>query len=331
MTENGTSKRVALILGAVLLFASAACTEPPSVRAASADTSSRSAGPDDRGTAPAPTESDLYLIDPQTGAAELLLRAPGAQTNAELSPDGERVVYESWLDETSQIFVLEPNGTTQQLTRGKRGAHDPTWSPDGSQIAFASKPGKGSDADIFVMDSDGSHIRRLVGTPRNDGHPDWSPKGARIAFDSRHHVRRWGSQGALIWVASVRTRTLTRLQVPFHAVDPAWSPDGRWIAYSRFVRSTINGETTRPIYAGVWLMRPDGTHTRRIGKPTDSVFSENPSWSPNGSRIVFQYWPGPLRAINVRTERLRTFPDIVNDEQPSWSPTGIIVSLSPNS
>ena len=329
MTENRSSKLVALVLGTVLLITTAACTEPPSVPAASPDTAEATTSPEELGTEPAPTEPDLYIIDPRTGAAEALLRAPGVQTNAEFSPDGKRVVYESESGGTSQIFVLKANETTQQLTRGKPGAHDPTWSPDGSQIAFTSKPRKGADADIFVMDADGSHILRLVGTARNDGHPDWSPDGSRIAFHTRHRDPANGLPTGLIWLVSVRTRaltSLTRSDGPYAAVDPAWSPDGRWVAYSMFERSTINGRILR---SEPWLMRSNGTHKRRIGGHAEAnEFSENPTWSPDGRWIVFQNHPEPLQVINVKKERLRTLPDIVDDEQPSWSPRGILVTLS---
>lgn len=141
MARLGSSRHPAVILGAVLLIASAACTEPRSELAALADTPDATRPGVE--TAPAPPESDLYLIDPRTGAAEVLLRAPGAQTNAELSPDGERVVYESWLDDTAQIFVLDRDGTAQQLTDVSGGGYDPTWSPTGARSR--SHPAHGRD------------------------------------------------------------------------------------------------------------------------------------------------------------------------------------------
>ena len=132
----------------------------------------------------------LFVVDPNSGQATSLLSEQGSRSNAEVSPDGRRLVYENREPAVpSQIFVLEPDGTTRQLTNMKREASDPTWSPDGSQIAFVGfrrRDGdRRPDSDIFVMNADGSHIRRLAGTPRPDGHPDWSPDGSRIAFHSR--------------------------------------------------------------------------------------------------------------------------------------------------
>ena len=79
------------------------------------------------------TWNDLYEVDPSSGAATLLLSGQGNQTEPERSPDGSRVVYQSQIriDEVFQIFMLEADGTTHQLTDLPAGASEPTWSPDG--------------------------------------------------------------------------------------------------------------------------------------------------------------------------------------------------------
>lgn len=288
---------------------------------------------------------DLYLVDPTAGTVTLLLAGRGSQSNAEVSPDGSKVVYESRAPgDPSQIFVLEADGTKRRLTHMKRGASDPTWSPGGTQIAFAGirrRDGdRRPDADIFVMNVDGSHIRRLAGTPQPDGHPDWSPDGSRIAFHSRQSGEGLPRAGGQIWLVSVGTRAVSRLPgggFPFGTVDPTWSPDGRWIAFSG-VTATING---RLLSTSLWVMRPKGTHKSRIRESAIYRVIENPSWSPDGRSIVFEEnrppsvgvrWEGSVGSvgiIDVRTERLRW---IVKDEpsdQPSWGPDGILVSLSP--
>ena len=238
---------------------------------------------------------DLYVVDPTTGATEPILVRPGHQGAPERSPDGTRLVYQSTVPGGAmQIFVLEEDGTELQLTDLPGGAEEPTWSPDGSQIAFASRHEKArGDTDIFVMDADGSHIQRLVGTARNDGHPDWSPDGSRIVFHSRYQVWDGILPRGEIWVVSVHDGELTRLDLdtPFwggywDAADPAWSPDGRRIAYSRLPGSTINNKSPD---VPLWVMRSDGTDERSLHrwKRRWGFCQLEASWSPDGSSIAF--------------------------------------------
>ncbi len=287
---------------------------------------------------------DLYVVDPKSREATPLLSEQGSQSNAEVSPDGRQIVYENRAPGTSsQISLLEPDGTTRQLTNMKRGASDPTWSPDGSQIAFAGfrrRDGdRRPDSDIFVMNADGSHIRRLAGTPRPDGHPDWSPDGSQIVFHSRESGEGLPRAGGLLWLVSAGTRTLTRLLgsgSPFGAADPTWSPDGRWIAFSG-VEATINGGL---LSTSLWLMRSNGTHKSRIRKSAIYRVIENPSWSPDGRSIVFEEndrpaggvrWEGTVGDVgilDVHGERLRWIVRDAPSDQPSWGPDGIVVGLS---
>ncbi len=107
-------------------------------------------------TPPHPSEEVLpggtiSLVDPATGGQTVVLAERARVANAEVSPDGDRVVYEHRdRDGRWQIFVLSPHGP-RRLTDMPIGAYDPTWSPDGDEIAFAASPGRGARTDIFVM------------------------------------------------------------------------------------------------------------------------------------------------------------------------------------
>ncbi len=125
----------------VFLLLVGACTGDPAPPLTTHET-----GPwDDPQVIPSPeasegvgTGSDLYVVDPTTGAIEPILVRAGQQGAAERSPDGARLVYQSVVPGgATQIFVLEEDGTELQLTDLLGGAEEPTWSPDGSQIAFA--------------------------------------------------------------------------------------------------------------------------------------------------------------------------------------------------
>jgi Tol biopolymer transport system component len=276
---------------------------------------------------------DIYVVDPRAGVATMLLSAPGSQANAELSPDGRLVVYESRAPGVPpQIFVLEADGTKRKLTDMKRGASDPTWSPGGTQIAFSGtrRGGGGSrfDSDIFVMNADGSRIRRLAGTPKHDGHPDWSPDGSRIAFHSGYKPRSNGvnppPRGTIV-VASLVDGTFARLTASYGGGQPAWSPDGRWIAYSRFSPGSSSG-SGEWAYADLWIMRSDGSEKQHIGDRQHHAFWHDPSWSPNGRSIVLVAG-GSVGFVDVESERLRVLIDAL-DAEPSWGPDGIVMSLS---
>ena len=300
-------------------------------------------------TTPAPNtpDFDLYVVDPDTGSADPFLSSSGSQTNAEVSPDGKRVVYEGHVPGVSpQIFVLEPDGSTRQLTRMKGGASDPAWSPDGTEIAFAGTRRQDGDrhpdADIFVAETQSGRIRRLTGTSRDDGHPNWSPDGSRIVFHSRY-LNEDGLPAGWIWVASVSTRALTRLIGSRWSAftDPAWSPDGRWIAYGA-TGVTVNG---RPMTTWLQLMRPNGSYGGVVRESGSFGIVENPSWSPDGRSIVFEEnhpaagmravgmrWEGAVGNIGIADvdgEELRWIAKGATSDQPSWGQGGILVSLAP--
>jgi Tol biopolymer transport system component len=224
-------------------------------------------------------EPGLYRVDPATGDAELLLSAAREPREPERSPEGSALAYQSTgRGGIPQIFVLE-DGETRQLTHLPGGAAEPTWSPDGSLIAFAGAMNVDDDTDIFVMETDGHDIRLLARTNRYDRRPDWSPDGSRIVFDT------YGE----IWMASVADGQVAQVPVVTPQGWPAapiWSPNGRWIALTSYDAHTINGivHITR-----LWVVRPDGSDRRPLEdrKPDFYDWQLEPSWSPDGRSIAF--------------------------------------------
>ena len=250
--------------------------------------------------------------------------------------------------------MLLTDGRSVQITDIEGGAYDPTWSPDGEQIAFSARgPGEPGTDDIFVMNADGTRARRLAGTSEQDSAPDWSPGGAQIVFESGVNVGN--GRRTDLWLADVADGNLTQLRSS--AGEPAWSPDGRWIAFTTIAGGTLDG---RFAFAEVHLVRPDGTSERRpLHYPAHlgeyNHFFLTPSWSSDSGSIVVEdrapasrsYWDGrSLRVIDVTTGRLRTILDIgevpsetkLHDRvsvvilaQPSWGAQEIVVSMPPTS
>lgn len=104
------------------------------------------------------------------------------------SPDGSTIAYMSGpgSDEArkADIFLMRADGSDPRaLTHGgtKEVNGDPAWSPDGNEIAFCSN--RGGSYELYIMDSDGSHLRQVThGSPDGVRHPSWSPDGRQIVF-----------------------------------------------------------------------------------------------------------------------------------------------------
>ena len=108
-----------------------------------------------------------------------------------ISPDGQTVLY--WASESSTgdggslyTLPLVGTGSPKKITSGAKGLDgDPSWSPDGSQIAFRRLVGGvGGNADVYVMNADGSGQRAVAETKASDAKPVWSPDGKNLLIVS---------------------------------------------------------------------------------------------------------------------------------------------------
>ena len=155
---------------------------------------------------------------------------------------------------------------------------DPTWSPDGTRIAYRHQSADDQTTEIFVMNADGSGQRNLTRNDVADWGPDWSPDGSSIVFNSA--MGSTGSSGMFGYVMTPGGSKQQQLSI--HYVEyPAWSPDGSRIA---FMAQEANASGTNPDY-NVFVMNADGTDIERL---TDAPGEDGwPAWSPDGSQIVF--------------------------------------------
>lgn len=114
--------------------------------------------------------------------------APRGATFANLSPDGNKVVWVPDMRGRLPIIVTDiKTGVSTDLTEGQTaGNESPRWSPDGKLIAFASARGGEVDQrnDIYVMDADGKNVRNVSRHPQEDFDPKWSADGHSLVFAS---------------------------------------------------------------------------------------------------------------------------------------------------
>ena len=178
----------------------------------------------------------------------------GLDLQPALSPDGDAVAFVSDRTGAFEIYVRALGGTGSELPLTNDGAQNvqPAWSPDGRFLAFHSNRKGG----IWVIPARGGTPRQIAAAGSN---PAWSPDSLRVAFQSDEYAdvspSGFGAQtGSTIWDVGVDGRDLrglTRTGDPMggHAA-PAWSPDGRHLAFSVFEAGSDNG---------IWILT---LHTR---------------------------------------------------------------------
>jgi Tol biopolymer transport system component len=213
------------------------------------------------------------------------------------------------------IWVSDADGRhRRRLTHD--GGFDPTFSPDGGQIAYRLLLAA-DDGEIWVMDANGGNMRDLVNDPKfSDWGPAWSPDGRLIAYDSNRRV------GLAIWLMTA-DGSGQRIITHGHGEYPSWSPDGKRIAYA-------GGG-----YYDIHVTDADGSNDRAL--TTTAAYDMGPAWSPDGAWIAYHtqadYYPdlgeagmGPEMEIHVvrpdgSDDHRITF-DRVEDSFPAWSPDG---------
>jgi hypothetical protein len=222
-----------------------------------------------------------------------------------------------------EIWTINSDGTVpRQVTSPTPPLSDsaPSWSPDGTRIAFARANPCCVARDIFIVNSDGSG-ERLV---RSNGiSPTWSPDGTEIAYEANDAVWRMNADGTNARLEAVLDGYEWDLE------EPAWSPSGDAIAFG--ITSEVpydDGDggyyTVTHLDLGIRYLDVPGQfewdHTSLPG-------GSDPEWSPDGTELVYvarqTSHPIDIKARNADGSGAeRTIVGGPDDRSPAWSPDG---------
>jgi TolB protein len=209
------------------------------------------------------------------------------------APDGATIAL-TGPDATGQsIFTMNPDGTGVRRLIARPYTANPSWSPDGRQLAYD------NGAEIYIADADGANVRELTAGVS----PSWSPDGRSIAYVSFN--AEWNSDISVVELSSGRVTRLT--DGPGLDAFPDWSPRGDQIAFV----SDREGSWS------LFTMKPDGSEQSAL---THDAYDSEPAWSPDGMQIAFvrssQIW---VMASDGKSARQLTYGNVWS-ASPSWQP-----------
>jgi Tol biopolymer transport system component len=272
--------------------------------------------------------SDIYTMNPDGSNVQRLTNSNQSHYyfDPAWSPDGTKIAFARfsgtyndslrlYTDAVHEIFVMNADGSDQRRLTQSQSDSSPTWSPDGTKIAFwrVDSIFMPSSREIFVMNADGSD-QRAVASTSDLLQPAWSPDGLKFA------VADLGTYGiSLINVDGSNRTQITQAPASFPTFadhDPAWSPDGSKITFIRCDDSNDYGcETT----SHLWEVNADGSNPTKL---TDTLAYTH-AWSPDGTKIIFgnaQSSGGDLLVMNPDGSGLTniTNTDGKHEQSPSW-------------
>ncbi len=244
---------------------------------------------------------DLWLADAETGRVKQRLVKSTLNNNYEslrfinsagsFSPDGRYFAIAAKHKDRDDLVILDvkKGKEASRISVPLNGLQTPRWSPDGTQLVFTGF--NNGFTDLYIVNRDGTGLRRLTNDKFADLHPSWSPNGNTIAFvtdrgpGTDFDVLRFGNLRIALYHLESGTIELLGNMDAGKNIDPAWSPDGRSIAFV----------SDRSGIANVFLYDLEDNQIYQLTNLFTGVQGITPlspvlSWAREADRLAFVYY-----------------------------------------
>ena len=219
-----------------------------------------------------PTNEDNSITQPVTSTAPSSVETVTAEAPTPTSipePIPCTIAFDTDRDGNQEIYSMASDGSELVNLSNNPGADmDPSWSPDGNQIAFVSNRVNDLDGGqfIYIMDADGTNVRQL--SLENESQwPDWSPDGFWITYENKGDIFKIKADGS--------GASINLTHSPEQDIQPAWSPDGKNIAW-------LSGNEG---HWNIFLINQDGSDLRQLTADGRVTYV---TWTIDGQ--IFTIW-----------------------------------------
>jgi TolB protein len=218
--------------------------------------------------------SSLYTISPDGGDVSRIRGIPAGAWLPAWSPDGRRLAVAIFPPGTGprELWIVDADGSNATKLAQADNISQPSWSPDGSQLTFAADTQEGSA--VHIVDLDGSNNRIVGEVVQGEDYfsATFSPDGTQILFDRGTDV------GFGIYVMHADGTGVRRLSRNESDYNPAWSPSGLQIAFTRQEKGAESD---------IFVMNANGSSVRRLTDGPSGDTNLAPTFSPDGTAIAY--------------------------------------------
>jgi serine/threonine protein kinase len=203
----------------------------------------------------------IYEINLSSGSTWKITSGTGDSTAPEISPNGQEIAYH-YSDPIDSIWVMNRDGNNPHKIYSP--GWDPVWSPDGSQILFAS--GNIGQAQLYIINSNGSNRQQITNQNNLPGRSDWSIGGLITFYTGTSWMKN-------IFTMNSNGSGVTQVTDGGNSQGPSFSPDGNWIVFTGYFdnMNDMNG-------CEIYIMRVDGSDMKRL--TYNNYCDWQPRWGP---------------------------------------------------